>query len=126
MVALAPPFSSVPTPPSLMPGSAAFREALRPRSAGRRPAARSRQAMRVAPARLLEVLNHELAARAECEGLRLGARKWEIEEGAAGCNWAESSLIVRVHGTTRPGAFPALRQVVAEIRAGYDLLPSST
>lgn len=125
MPTFAQPFTSVPTPPSLMPGSAAFREALRPRSAVRRPVVPSRQAVRVAPARLLEVLNQELAARAECEGVRLGARRWEVVEGAAGCNWSETSLIVRVHGTTRPGAFPALRQVLADVRAGYDLLPPS-
>lgn len=115
----------VATLPGLMPGSAAFREALRPRSAGRRPWPRHRKTALVTPAKLLEVLNQKLAEHPECEALRLGARKWEVEEGAAGCNWAETSLIVRVHGTTPPGAFATLREVVAHVRAEYDLLPHS-
>lgn len=111
---------AIPAPPSLFPGSAAWREALRPRS--RRPRQRTRKAIRVTPAKLLEMLNQGLAAQPECEGIRLGAQKWEIDESAAGCNWSETSLIVRVHGTTRPGAFATLREVLADVRAEFDLL----
>jgi hypothetical protein len=91
------------------------------------PRATVRRAFRVTPDKLLVILNEMLASQPACEGMRFGGRKWEIEEHAAGCNWSETSLIVRVHGTTPPGAFAVLRQVIADARAEFDLvLPSAS
>lgn len=84
-----------------------------------------RRAIRVTPAKLLEILNEMLASQPVCEGLRLGGHNWEINELAAGCNWSETSLIVRVHGTTRPGAFAMLREVIADARTEFDLVRPS-
>ena len=97
------------------------------RGRARGPAARStvRRAFRVTPDKLLVILNEMLASQPACEGLRFGARSWEVNELTTGCNWSETSLIVRVHGTTAPGAFAVLRQVIADARAEFDLVPPS-
>jgi hypothetical protein len=93
------------------------------RAAAARPTVR--RAFRVTPDKLLSILNEMLASQPACEGVRFGGRRWEIEEHAAGCNWSETSLIVRVHGTPPPGIFPVLRQVIADARAEFDLVPPS-
>jgi len=85
-----------------------------------------RRAFRVTPDKLLVILNEMLASQPACEGMRFGGRKWEVDEQALGCNWSETSLIVRLHGTTAPGAFAVLRQVIADARAEFDLvIPSA-
>jgi hypothetical protein len=86
-----------------------------------------RRAFRVTPDKLLVILNEMLASQPACEGMRFGGAKWEVDERAAGCNWSETSLIVRLHGTTAPGAFAVLRQVIADARAEFDLvIPSAS
>jgi len=96
----------------------------RGRSAAKPPV---RRAFRVTPDKLLTILNEMVASQPACEGIRFGGRHWEVNELAAGCNWSETSLIVRVHGSTRPGAFAMLRQVIADARAEFDLvLPSAS
>jgi hypothetical protein len=115
------------------PVRSALREMPYPRARARAttpaPAARPlvRRTFRVTPDKLLVILNEMLASQPACEGMRFGARQWEVDERAAGCNWSETSLIVRVHGTTSPGAFAVLRQVIADARAEFDLvLPSAS
>lgn len=70
---------------------------------------------------LLAALNRELSSHPECEGMRLGAARWERDTHVAGCNWSETSLIVRVHGTVGPPAFAVLREILADARARYDV-----
>ena len=70
---------------------------------------------------LLAILNGALAGKPGCDGVRLGAGRWELEADAVACNWSETSLIVRVHGTTSPQVFAILRQVIAEARDRYDV-----
>ncbi|HEU4452872.1 MAG TPA: hypothetical protein VFR81_07420 [Longimicrobium sp.] len=105
-----------------------LREPAFPRGLSRVPAAprpAGRRAIRVTPAKLLEILNGMLASQPVCEGVRLGGHNWEVNELASGCNWSETSLIVRVHGTTRPGAFAMLREVIADARTEFDLVRPS-
>lgn len=71
---------------------------------------------------LLDAINRELAARQETASVRVGAGRWEIAEYSAGCNWSESSLIVCVHGSAGPEVFAVLRQVIADVRARYNVV----
>jgi hypothetical protein len=77
---------------------------------------------RVPPEVVIEAINRALVFFPECAGVRVGARAWEVRPDAAGCNWSEGSLVVRVHGTVGAGAFNALRDVIAEARARYDVV----
>ncbi len=106
------------------PVRGASREVLYLRKPVRSPAARPtvRRAFRVTPDKLLSILNEMLASQPACEGVRFGGKRWEVDELAAGCNWSETSLIVRVHGTPAPGIFAVLRQVIADARAEFDLV----
>jgi hypothetical protein len=87
----------------------------------RPPATRSQAPELVSGEQLLEAMNSALAANPECAGMRLGARSLEAVTGMRGCNWSDSDLVVRVHGTVGPRAFEALRRVVADARARYDV-----
>lgn len=100
-----------------------LRRPVRPAAPAPKPTVR--RAFRVTPDKLLSILNEMLASQPACEGVRFGGRRWEIDKHAAGCNWSETSLIVRVHGTPPPGIFPVLRQVIADARAEFDLVAPS-
>ena len=90
----------------------------------RRATDRTRPARRetVLPDVLLAEMNRALSNRSETATVRVGGRQWKLVEAEGGaCNWCETSLIVRVHGTVGPRAFASLREVIAEARARYDL-----
>lgn len=90
----------------------------------RRASDRARAARRetLLPDALLAAMNHALSTRPETATVRVGGRRWKLVEAEGGaCNWCETSLIVRVHGTVGPQAFAVLREVIADARARYDL-----
>ncbi|HEX2204527.1 MAG TPA: hypothetical protein VHG91_14545 [Longimicrobium sp.] len=77
----------------------------------------------VPPELLLAEINRALSERPETATVRVGGRRWVLRSAEAGaCNWCETSLVVRVHGTVGPQCFAVLREVIADARARYDLL----
>lgn len=87
----------------------------------RRPALDpARQALR--PAELVDVINHMLAARPECEGVEFQAGSLvPASPDADGCNWQPDGLRLRVAHGPSTRALAGARQVVELARLRFDL-----
>lgn len=75
------------------------------------------------PDQLLAAINQLLAARPECEGLRMEGTlepSWRREPD--GCNWQPHSLCLHVEHGPSTRALAGVRQVVELARLRYDLV----
>lgn len=80
----------------------------------------ARQAL--TPDQLLTALNQLLAARPECEGLRVEGTLAPSSRGEPdGCNWQPHGLCLRVEHGPSTRALAGVRQVVELARLRYDL-----
>ncbi|HYR06625.1 MAG TPA: hypothetical protein VEQ60_02575 [Longimicrobium sp.] len=79
-----------------------------------------RQALR--PDELVDVINHMLAARPECEGLEFSAGSLApATPDEDGCNWRPHGLLLRVAHGPSTRALGCARQVVDLVRLRYDI-----
>jgi hypothetical protein len=74
------------------------------------------------PDQLVTAINHLLAARPECEGLRVeGTPAPSYRREPDGCNWQPHGLRLRVEHGPSTRALASVRQVVELARLRYDL-----
>jgi hypothetical protein len=78
------------------------------------------------PDQLVTTINHLLAARPECEGLRVeGTLVPSSRREPDGCNWQPHGLRLRVEHGPSTRALAGVRQVVELARVRYDLAGST-
>lgn len=76
---------------------------------------------RITPGALVTLINRELQALPQCQGLRVRAGAWELDSLGDGCNWKESSLAIRVSGVVTRSALDELRRTIHLARDRYDV-----
>lgn len=75
----------------------------------------------VRPRVLIDAINRDLGQRPGCGGVSVEAGRWRLGPQPDGCNWAESSILVRIGGVAGPEVFNQLRSVIERVRLRYDV-----
>ena len=92
-----------------------------------RPSAPARTRQRVTTAQLVELVNQQLASRADCEGLEVDAGTLALRfPDAEGCNWTPGGLRLRVAHGPSTRALAGVRQVMEWARQTLELADGDT